>query len=430
MMVTTIALLTITTTTTAQTASDHYLDIANYATIDETGWSTEKIDHIYQYTETSATTAWVTMSVYGVVYGGGKKNWIEVSNGSSLSLSSHNLSWNATSPFLGSSAYFTSTTAKAFGYSTSQNTANRTVTFYVTNTTGLRLLGTNKFNEKQKATILNIYECTKNANGTLTPNSSVLFSKSETGKNASFNFNYLSLQENKYYKVECSTIGGYFFEIAFRMTPPQYIDVTISDALVSTFYYNLPVIIPYTDDGLYRVSYPHAIENNSLKMTTISNDIPAKTPVILEAHKPGTYRFYRNTGTVTPLANNNLLSGSLTDTNCSTVLEEARNAGVCSSSAYVMTIGHEVKTNEIGFHRYLGSALGAHKAFLIYDPGTTNNNVSFLSINKDDENTDGIRDVRALNSDDAWYTLQGARLSGKPSQRGIYIHCGKKVTLK
>jgi hypothetical protein len=30
----------------------------------------------------------------------------------------------------------------------------------------------------------------------------------------------------------------------------------------------------------------------------------------------------------------------------------------------------------------------------------------------------------------AWYTLSGTRLSGKPTQKGIYIVNGKKVVIK
>ena len=46
--------------------------------------------------------------------------------------------------------------------------------------------------------------------------------------------------------------------------------------------------------------------------------------------------------------------------------------------------------------------------------------------------TTGIKtmeDVRCK-MEDVWYTLDGRRLSGKPSQKGIYIHQGKKVIMK
>lgn len=40
-----------------------------------------------------------------------------------------------------------------------------------------------------------------------------------------------------------------------------------------------------------------------------------------------------------------------------------------------------------------------------------------------------MEDVRGKMSD-AWYTLDGHRLNGKPAQRGIYIHGGRKVVIK
>ena len=46
--------------------------------------------------------------------------------------------------------------------------------------------------------------------------------------------------------------------------------------------------------------------------------------------------------------------------------------------------------------------------------------------------TTGIKtmeDVRCK-MEDVWYTLDGRRLSGKPSQKGIYIYQGKKIVKK
>ena len=50
------------------------------------------------------------------------------------------------------------------------------------------------------------------------------------------------------------------------------------------------------------------------------------------------------------------------------------------------------------------------------------------------EETTGIISVHdsgfMVNGSDAWYTLDGRRLDGKPTQRGIYINNGKKVAIK
>ena len=35
-----------------------------------------------------------------------------------------------------------------------------------------------------------------------------------------------------------------------------------------------------------------------------------------------------------------------------------------------------------------------------------------------------------VNGSDMWYTLDGRKLQGKPTQRGIYINNGKKVVIK
>ena len=54
-------------------------------------------------------------------------------------------------------------------------------------------------------------------------------------------------------------------------------------------------------------------------------------------------------------------------------------------------------------------------------------------LNFDDEEATGILEISADSkemTDDAWYSLDGVRLSGKPTQRGIYINNGNKVVIK
>jgi len=49
------------------------------------------------------------------------------------------------------------------------------------------------------------------------------------------------------------------------------------------------------------------------------------------------------------------------------------------------------------------------------------------------EEVTGILEVSADSkemTDDAWYSLDGVRLSGKPTQRGIYINNGNKVVIQ
>jgi hypothetical protein len=56
-----------------------------------------------------------------------------------------------------------------------------------------------------------------------------------------------------------------------------------------------------------------------------------------------------------------------------------------------------------------------------------------FALNFDGEETTGILEVSAKSNevkDDVWYSLDGVRLNGKPTQRGMYINKGKKILVK
>ena len=47
------------------------------------------------------------------------------------------------------------------------------------------------------------------------------------------------------------------------------------------------------------------------------------------------------------------------------------------------------------------------------------------------DNATGLADLKdTQNHSDAWFTLDGRCLSGKPQMRGIYINGGQKVIIK
>ena len=415
-VVSAIALLATLTTATAQTAVDNYLDIANYATIDAAGWNTSKIDHIYKNTvrvgDNGSKNLWVTMSAYGLVYGEGSSNWLEYSNETLT-----NASWSPYSFFLGSSAYFPNTTANAFGSNTS---TERIISFYVTNVSTIRF---GAYQYKQYSCNFEIYKCSKNANGSLsvatTPLSAIQSSKySKVNVNEGFTY----LDQNEIYKVICKIKWGFLYEIAFNFPLPESISVSIGDAQLSTFYCHFPVTIP-DDENLLNVLYPREISGKTLTLCEISNNIPANTGVILFGNK-GTYQFPVNTGTITPLSDNNLLTGFNTAVTCDKALEVA---GKKNSDAFIMTLGQGKSL--VGFYRYKGDDLAAHKAYMVYEP-TSGNNVSYFTFSGfGGDDLTGIRDLQVV-GDGAWYTLQGIKLNGQPRQSGLYIHNGKTVVVK
>ncbi len=60
---------------------------------------------------------------------------------------------------------------------------------------------------------------------------------------------------------------------------------------------------------------------------------------------------------------------------------------------------------------------------------TATDNQRLTAVFKVDEST-GIETVNAQSDEDVWYTLNGHKLAGKPTQKGVYIHNNKKVIIK
>ena len=83
--------------------------------------------------------------------------------------------------------------------------------------------------------------------------------------------------------------------------------------------------------------------------------------------------------------------------------------------------------------------LGACRAYFKLNDGltagdpTSGADIMDFHLNFDGETTEikELKDSRIeeLKSDGAWYTLDGRKLSGKPTQKGVYIHGGHKVVV-
>ena len=205
------------------TASDAYLDIAKYATIDDAGWNTSYVNNLYKYTEYEADEcAWLTLPVYGAwvgcYYNSHPQKWIQT-NVNDTNNKYAGTSWNANNELLGSSPYFTSTTARGMGYNSRNNYTQETFTFYVTNTTAVKLLGIgqSRTNSTYPAT-LKIYECTLNANGTLTASTTLVNNNnnSNSATSGTFVISATGLDPSKIYKVEAATYRSYLCEIGFK----------------------------------------------------------------------------------------------------------------------------------------------------------------------------------------------------------------------
>ena len=198
------------------TASDAYLNIAKYATIDEAGATVSSMLSIYKYTEyNNDNCAWLTVSTYGAKQVDANQNWLETG-----SLNQYNNTWSATDIFLGQNAYFGTSTAYSIYGSGSQ-------TFYVTNCTQAKALV--KDGSSSKATLA-IYECTVNADGSLTAATTATDSQ-QGGASGTAVITSATLDASKVYKVQLTGGGSYpdLLEVGFK-TPIEGIETPVATA--------------------------------------------------------------------------------------------------------------------------------------------------------------------------------------------------------
>ena len=187
------------------TAADPYLDIAKYESIDEVGATVTGMSTIYKYTEyEDDECAWLTVSNYGALKTDGNQNWFTIEGTEKTGTES----WGATDVFLGSSPYFGSGTA----YYTDWNENYQT--FYVTNCSQVKQFAENRSNTTYPLKMY-IYECTVNANGTVTPSSNPV----QTKQNTTTSKEVLAsdpLDPEKVYKIAIYNDYSKLYEIGFK----------------------------------------------------------------------------------------------------------------------------------------------------------------------------------------------------------------------
>ena len=87
------------------TASDPYLNVTNYTSIDQAGATVDGMQSIYKYTQQGGGY-WLTLSNYGVMKTDATQNWFENTTTDADTGSQYTNAWTATDIFPGPSAYF------------------------------------------------------------------------------------------------------------------------------------------------------------------------------------------------------------------------------------------------------------------------------------------------------------------------------------
>ena len=199
------------------TAADPYLDIAKYETIDEAGATVSGMSTIYKYTENEEDEcAWLTVSNYGALKTDATQNWFTIAGNEKTGTET----WAATDVFAGSASYFSGT-----AYYTDWNEDYQT--FYVTNCSQVKQYAENRSNTTYPLK-MEIYECTVNADGTITPSTTAV----QTKQNTTTSKEVLASDEldpEKVYKVAIYNDYSKLYEIAFR-TPINGLEVPVATA--------------------------------------------------------------------------------------------------------------------------------------------------------------------------------------------------------
>lgn len=229
------------------TASDAYLNVAKYKTIDDAGWATSSVDNYYTYTEyADDNVAWLTVPSYGVMQSTSYQKWTAAS-----SATSYSSSWSATDIFPASSSYFTSATSRAV-YSSSGSASQ---TFYVTNVTAAKGYGYNysSLGSSSSSLTLNVYECTLNSDGSLTASTTAAGTASNSTGSYRGVITVDGLDASKIYQVVFSAnnnADGY--AVAFQ-TPLNVVKTPVITATPTALTFsteaNTPVTQTFTVSG-------------------------------------------------------------------------------------------------------------------------------------------------------------------------------------
>ena len=96
--------------------------------------------------------------------------------------------------------------------------------------------------------------------------------------------------------------------------------------------------------------------------------------------------------------------------------------------------GYVLNAEGSKFKMVKGSSLDVPAFQAYFYPSSHNLQLDALAISfVDNSEATGIQSVdtkQVAADDDNWYTLQGVKLDGKPTEKGIYIYNGKKVAIK
>lgn len=189
----------------------------------------------------------------------------------------------------------------------------------------------------------------------------------------------------------------------------------------STFYFGSLDFTIVGNAYAYTATYGLNSDTNKYEITlhTLGKNIPQGTAVIIVSSDESVS--LSKADNLGKFSGSNDLRGVDVATSLTSVLDTYK------ANALLMLSN---KNGKFGFHDVVLTNVPARKAFLPIDDPDPNPVRSFNIVFEDDDTTG----INAVNNEerignDAWYDLQGRKIQ-MPTQRGLYIHNGKKIVVK
>ena len=203
-----------------------------------------------------------------------------------------------------------------------------------------------------------------------------------------------------------------------------YYPLTVTSALWATLYIDFDTELP---EGLeaYIASEPD-LDNNTVELNCIGRRVPRSTPVAVKAEAEGVYPLYKYPTALSPIEMwTNRFIGSFIgqdDQYGVPINQETANEG------NMLTLGRN-RDGRLGFFKYNGQEIPPYRAYLTRNNIIEGQTTLMVKIGRDFTNE--IAAVTILpQQTTGYYTIDGRKLSGRPTQRGLYIVNGKKVAVK
>lgn len=110
-----------------------------------------------------------------------------------------------------------------------------------------------------------------------------------------------------------------------------------------------------------------------------------------------------------------------------TLCSDILTGSLAGGTIYVMG---KPEGKEMGFYEYTGEYMPANKAFiaLASSAGAPLRGLSFVE--EEVTNIEDMYHVQCTMYNDGWYTINGVKLEGEPTEKGVYLHNGHKYVVQ